>query len=134
MRKALSDLATDGTLIREHGRGTFVSYSNPTTEDLWQLRFLETPTGEPLPVTFKLRDKKSVSNQGPWLRSLDERGRDLRIHKATCGQWPLCLRQQVLCLDDKISRNSKKKIPKRELNLNFKQLLSERFAVYTHSV
>jgi len=54
VRKALSDLAAEGLLIREQGRGTFVSQPRSPIEEVWQFRFVDHPEGELLPIAIEL--------------------------------------------------------------------------------
>jgi GntR family transcriptional regulator len=76
VQKALNRLAIDGWVVREHGRGTFVSYPDRSTEDVWFYRYLDhfhfrdPDTGEPLPVYSSLISRRIVQSSDPvrsWL-------------------------------------------------------------------
>ena len=71
VQKALNRLAIDGWVVREHGRGTFVSYPDRVTEDVWFYRYLDhfhfrdPDTGEPLPVYSSLIRRRIVESSDP---------------------------------------------------------------------
>ena len=71
VQKALNRLAIDGWVVREHGRGTFVSYPDRVTEDVWFYRYLDhfhfrnPDTGEPLPVYSSLISRRVVDSSDP---------------------------------------------------------------------
>jgi GntR family transcriptional regulator len=70
VQKALNRLAVEGWVIREHGRGTFVSYPNRTSQDVWFYRYLDhfcfrdPDTDEPLPVYTTLISRGIVESNG----------------------------------------------------------------------
>jgi len=71
VQKALNRLAIDGWVVREHGRGTFVSCPDRVTEDVWFYRYLDhfhfhdPDTGEPLPVYSSLISRRVVESSDP---------------------------------------------------------------------
>jgi GntR family transcriptional regulator len=73
VQKTLNRLAIEGWVVREHGRGTFVTDPNRATQDvtfyryLDHFRFLDPQSGEPLPVhsTLISRDLAPSSDSVP---------------------------------------------------------------------
>ncbi|MFV0368643.1 MAG: GntR family transcriptional regulator [Hyphomicrobiaceae bacterium] len=131
VRKALSDLATEGVLVREHGRGTFVSFSRPAVNELHELLFVENPLDPPLPITFKLAERRLVEPDG--------------MVKEVLGEGPACLVVRQMIVKDSIVCASRiylserhfpgfSDIPLFELDLNFKKFLSKRYGVITRSI
>lgn len=133
VRKALSDLAVGGVLIREQGRGTFVSQPRSPIEEVWQFRFVERPGGKLLSIAVELisRRKIKVRKPGAWLPLLNDDD--------------LCEFKRRIIVNDDFTCTSRfyvsyrrfpelMNIPIAELHLSFKALMSERFSVYTHSL
>ena len=79
VQKSLNRLAIEGWVVREHGRGTFVSRPDRATEDvrfyryLDHFRFLDSATGEPLPVYSTLISRNVVESDPQLVQRL---GRD----------------------------------------------------------
>ena len=65
IQKALGALAERGVLVRQHGKGTFVSTSRIDNLSLWHLRFLG-DADEILPVWLTVHAVGRVDKQGPW--------------------------------------------------------------------
>jgi GntR family transcriptional regulator len=78
VQKALNRLAIEGWVIREHGRGTFVSNPDRPTEDVWfyryldHFRFRDPDGGEPLPVYSTLISRRTVEPGDPVRARLGE--------------------------------------------------------------
>lgn len=78
VQKTLNRLAIEGWVVREHGRGTFVSDPNRASQDatfhryLDHFRFLDPENGEPLSVHSTLISRDVVPSKDPvrkWLGS-----------------------------------------------------------------
>jgi GntR family transcriptional regulator len=71
VQKTLNRLAIEGWVVREHGRGTFVTDPNRATQDvgfyryLDHFRFLNPETSEPLPVHSTLISRDLVPSKDP---------------------------------------------------------------------
>ncbi len=76
VQRALGDLANDGTLIREQGRGTFVAEPRRPVEELWQVRFIAEDGHNLLPVYSRIVDQRVIKTHGPWSEALgpDKKG------------------------------------------------------------
>ena len=80
IQKALQQLAHRGLIVREHGRGTFVSGGKLGPADVRYLRF-RNDRGEDLPLYLHLVSVKSVRQQGPWADFLGMPGPFIRIER-----------------------------------------------------
>jgi GntR family transcriptional regulator len=69
VQRALSGLAAEGAIVREHGRGTFVS-GPQKLDELWQFRFSRPGEHEFLPVTAEILARRQVPSSGPWADAL----------------------------------------------------------------
>ena len=54
IQKALGNLANQGWVRREHGRGTFIAAPRPALAGAWHFRFRDPESGERLPVYSRL--------------------------------------------------------------------------------
>ncbi|MBK8064122.1 MAG: GntR family transcriptional regulator [Betaproteobacteria bacterium] len=71
VQKALANLASEGWISREHGRGTFVQGPRKPLADLWHFRFHRQPGGEPLPVYSTLLSRRALRLEaGPVVEAL----------------------------------------------------------------
>ena len=70
VQRALGHLANDGTLIREHGRGTFVAEPRRPVDELWQVRFIAEDGQSLLPVYSRIVDQRVIKTRGPWSEAL----------------------------------------------------------------
>ena len=76
VQKTLNRLAIEGWVVREHGRGTFVTDPNRATQDvtfyryLDHFRFLDPQSGEPLPVHSTLISRDLAPSRDPVCKSL----------------------------------------------------------------
>jgi GntR family transcriptional regulator len=59
IQKALGNLANQGWIRREHGRGTFIAAPRPALAGAWHFRFRDPDNGERLPVYSKLLARRS---------------------------------------------------------------------------
>ena len=80
VQKALQQLAHCGLIVREHGRGTFVSGGKLGPADVRFLRFRNT-RGEDLPLYLHVLSVKSVRLKGPWAEFLATPGPFIRIER-----------------------------------------------------
>jgi GntR family transcriptional regulator len=131
VRKALNDLAADGVLIREQGRGTFVSQPRAPIGEVWQFRFVDEPGGKLLPVAIELTNRRKLKSKGPWLGKLaDVDVCEFRRRIIVNGDF-VCASHFYLSYR-RFGRLME--IPLAELNLNFKISLFDGFGVSTHSI
>ncbi|MEO8203945.1 MAG: GntR family transcriptional regulator [Betaproteobacteria bacterium] len=80
VQKALQQLAHRGLIVREHGRGTFVSGNKLAPADVRYLRF-RNAGGEDLPLYLHVLSVKSVRQQGAWGLFLGTHGPFIRIER-----------------------------------------------------
>lgn len=80
IQKALQQLAHRGLIVREHGRGTFVSGGKLGPADVRYLRF-RNDRGEDLPLYLHVVSVKSVRQQGAWAGFLGTPGPFIRIER-----------------------------------------------------
>ena len=80
VQKALQQLAHRGLIVRQHGRGTFVSGGKLGPADVRFLRFRNT-RGEDLPLYLHVLSVKSVRLKGPWAEFLATPGPFIRIER-----------------------------------------------------
>jgi GntR family transcriptional regulator len=62
VQKALNALTSDGDLVREHGRGTFVRSARHSLKELWHYRFRHPTRDELLPVYATVEDRSRVAS------------------------------------------------------------------------
>lgn len=72
VQKALGNLASQGWVRREHGRGTFIAAPRRALAGAWHFRFRDPDTGERLPVYSKLIKRRSVKGSPALLRAIGE--------------------------------------------------------------
>ena len=98
VQKTLNRLAIEGWVVREHGRGTFVTDPNRATQDvafyryLDHFRFLDPENGEPLPVHSTLISRDLVPSKDPvriWLGA-DPKGFVRIIRRIEVGETFSC--------------------------------------------
>ena len=70
VQRALGRLANDGTLVREHGRGTFVAELRRPVDELWQMRFIAEDSQGILPVYSHIIDQRVIETPGSWGEAL----------------------------------------------------------------
>jgi GntR family transcriptional regulator len=133
VQRTLTDLATERTLTREQGRGTFIAKSDLSPDDLWQFRFVDRCGGEPLSVSIELLDRRQVTAHGPWADALgyDERGYCELTRVVVVNGTLRCLSRVYV----RISRFPKiMKISKARFSGNLKRVLAEEFETPTHAL
>jgi GntR family transcriptional regulator len=133
VQRALTRLAADRALTREHGRGTFIARSELPAEELWQFRFVENIGGAPLPVSVQFVDRQLVRRPGPWVDALgpDAKGYCELTRTVTVNTDYRCLSR----LYARISRFPKiMKLPQRKMLGNLKRVLAEEFDAPTLSL
>lgn len=82
VQRALGHLADDGTLIREQGRGTFVSGPRRPVDELWQFRFVAGDGQSFLPIYSRIVDQHVIKARGPWSEALGlDRGGYMQISR-----------------------------------------------------
>ncbi len=70
VQRALRELSIDGTLLRMHGRGTFVAEPALPKDEIWQFRFRNLGDDKLLPVTSAVIKETTVQGPGRWLDAL----------------------------------------------------------------
>jgi DNA-binding GntR family transcriptional regulator len=71
VQRALSGLVAEGAIVREHGRGTFVSEPR-RLDELWQFRFSRPGERALLPVSAEILERRPVPSTGPWAEALGD--------------------------------------------------------------
>lgn len=133
VQKALTALANEGWIVREHGRGTFIQGGRQPITENWHYRFIDPETGRLAPVYSRLLARRVTSEAGPWTASLgsDPEGYVeitrliLVADRLTCwSQMHLGATRFARLLD----------LPAELFdNVNLKQIFEQRFAVPTIS-
>jgi DNA-binding GntR family transcriptional regulator len=133
VQKALTDLAAEGALVREQGRGTFVAQARAAIGEVWQYRFVERPGGPLLPIDIELLRRRKVNATGPWLGPLGADGESLceMTRRVIVNRSFVCLSRFYVSIK---RFPALMKIPTAELNLNLKVLLAEKFGEPTLSI
>ena len=70
VQRALRELSIDGTLLRMHGRGTFVAEPALPKDEIWQFRFRNLADDKLLPVSSVVIEETTVQGPGRWLDAL----------------------------------------------------------------
>jgi GntR family transcriptional regulator len=70
VQRALRELSIDGTLLRMHGRGTFVAEPALPKDEIWQFRFRKPNDEKHLPVSSVVIEESTVQGPGRWLDTL----------------------------------------------------------------
>ena len=70
VQRALRELSIDGTLLRMHGRGTFVAEPALPKDEIWQFRFRKLGEDKLLPVTSVVIEETTVQGPGRWMDTL----------------------------------------------------------------
>jgi GntR family transcriptional regulator len=133
VQRALTRLAADHALTREHGRGTFIARSELPAEDLWQFRFVRQIGEAPLPVSVDFVDRRLVRGPGPWADALghDEKGYCELTRNVTVNTDYRCLSRFYA----RVSRFPKiMKLPQSKMLGNLKRVLAEEFDAPTLSL
>ena len=133
VQRALTRLAADRALTREHGRGTFIARSELPAEGLWQFRFVRKMGEAPLPVSVQFIDRRLVRGPGPWADALgpDEKGYCELTRAITVNTDYRCLSR----LYARTSRFPKiMKLPQRKMLGNLKKVLADEFDAPTLSL
>lgn len=70
VQRALRELSIDGTLLRMHGRGTFVAEPALPKDEIWQFRFRRPGDDKLLPVSSVVIEETTVQGPGRWFDAL----------------------------------------------------------------
>ena len=81
MQKTLGLMADSGALVREHGRGTFVTGGRTPQEDIWYYRFAAEGESELLPIYARVLSLSVISERGPWSTFLAGAEKLVRIRR-----------------------------------------------------
>jgi len=133
VQRALTRLAADRALTREHGRGTFIARSELPAEELWQFRFVRQIGEAPLPVSVEFVDRRLVRESGPWTQALgdDEKGYFELTRKLTVNGDYRCLSR----LYARVGRFPKiMKLSQGKMLGNLKKVLADEFDAPTLSL
>lgn len=80
VQKALARLAHSGLILRQHGRGTFVSGSRVGPADVNYLRFRDA-AGRDLPQYIRVKSVRQLKRKGAWSEFLGPEGGYIRIER-----------------------------------------------------
>lgn len=72
VQRALRELSIDGTLVRVHGRGTYVAEPGLPNDEIWQFRFRRLGDDSLLPVSSVVLEESTVNGPGRWVDALGE--------------------------------------------------------------
>lgn len=72
VQRALRELSIDGTLVRVHGRGTYVAEPGLPNDEIWQFRFRRLGDESLLPVASVVLEESTVEGPGRWQDALGE--------------------------------------------------------------
>jgi GntR family transcriptional regulator len=134
VQKTLSGLASEGVLVRSHGRGTFVAERRGIVSDLWHIRFVDEAGKLLLPIYTKLLGRSVVRGEARVTNFLgaDEQGLIRILRLVTAGAKVRCYSQFFVRAE---RFGNLLTIPGRELeNVNLKHIMVERFGAPTLSV
>lgn len=133
-QKSLHLLMTDGEILREHGRGTYVRGSRQALNHLWHYRFLDPQTRDLLPVYATLIDRTIVRPDAAITRALgaDEKG-FVRVRRLISIADRFCCWSEMFLGATRFGRLLNFPITDVE-SINLKQILSEQFSAPTLSV
>ena len=67
IQKALSTLVERGVVVREHGRGTFITGGRAPEQDVWHFRFLDDDGDTLLPIYSRVVEIVREKKLGPWI-------------------------------------------------------------------
>lgn len=127
IRRALEHLATGGVVVREPGRGTFVSEHHKAMHDTWHFRFITEDGSRLLPAYSHVIERSVIKESGPWATHLgaDSNG-FVRIKRS------FSINEEFLCYGEFYLRSSRfggfMRLPsKRMESVNLKRILAEEF-------
>ena len=72
VRRCLTQLANDGVVSREHGRGTFISGVTLTENEVWHMRFLEDDLVTVRPIYQRILGREILRETGSWSEHLGQ--------------------------------------------------------------
>ena len=133
VQKALGLLVTEGRIVREHGRGTFVRAGRRPMTELWHFRFRDPAGAGLLPVYARLLGREHVAAAAPWRDALgiDVAGYVRVTRLISIADRFRCWSEMLLPFG---RFGALMKLPRAELeNVNLKQVLASRFRVPTLS-
>ena len=129
IQKALQQLAHRGLIVREHGRGTFVSGGTLGPADVRYLRF-RNDRGEDLPLHLHVVSVKSVRQQGSWADFLGTRGPFIRIERMISAGGEFDLFSEFFLLESEFA--ALRKLDAKALErISLRDLLKQQFSVPT---
>ena len=134
VQRALRELSFDGTLLRMHGRGTFVAEPALPKDEIWQFRFRNLGDDKLLPVSSVVIEETTVQGPGHWLDALgfDPEGylKIVRIVSVSGGLH--CYNELYFCLT---RFSALRDIAMAQLkNVNIKTILARQFNAPTLSI
>ncbi len=129
VQKALQQLAHRGLIVREHGRGTFVSGGKLGPADVRYLRF-RNDLGEDLPLYLHVLSVKSVRQRGQWADFLATPGPFIRIERMISVGGEFDLFSEFFLLESEFA--ALRKLDAKALErISLRDLLSQQFSVPT---
>lgn len=129
IQKALQQLVHRGLIVREHGRGTFVSGGKLGPADVRYLRFRNS-RGEDLPLYLHVLSVKSVRRQGPWAEFLGAAPTYIRIERMISAGGEFDLFSEFYLLESEFA--ALRKLDAKSLErISMRDLLKQQFSVPT---
>lgn len=134
VQRALRELSMDGTLVREHGRGTFVGNVGLPNEEVLHFRFRMLGDDTPQPVSSIVVEEEVIHESGRWTEVLGEDPAGylklVRIVSAACG---LNCYNELYFSMTKFGAMREIAIPQLR-NINIKTILARQFNTPTLSI
>lgn len=134
VQRALRELSLDGTLVREHGRGTFIAPSGLPNDEVWQFRFRKFGDDKLLPVSTVVVSETVVRGAGRWRDALgdDSEGYLKIVRIITVAGGPECYNELYL-RRSRFAALSDIALPQLR-NINIKAILARQFNAPTLSI
>lgn len=129
VQKALQQLSHRGLIVREHGRGTFVSGGKLGPADVRYLRF-RSAEGRDLPLYLHVLSVKSVRQQGPWSAFLGASPSYIRIERMISVGGEFELFSEFFLREDEFAALRKLDATALE-RMSMRDLIKERFSLPT---
>jgi GntR family transcriptional regulator len=129
VQKALSALAENGAIVRQHGRGTFVNRRRATQEDPLSFRFLAEDRRTRLAITARALDVGLVTRAGDSGEFFGEHKSFVRLRRMMTVAREFNILSEVYLPADRFGEIAAAQLA--SLNdVTIEQLLAERFGIY----
>lgn len=124
VQRAMRQLTADGIVERRHGDGSYVRSNMKRMDDPWHCRFIDTATGEILPVS-SLALLREPAGQGEWSRYFDKDAYVIRLDRQIKVNNSFLIYSRFYF--DRGTVDLLAEMPLEELNgTNFRKLINER--------